>query len=161
MEVSWNRGTPYSSSISRWDFPCKPSILVIPHLWKPPYEIIENQIQKPLSPPALAAGFARPFCSILGASSAIDSNLKPTSTKTWLEIVLHCIFVLYVCIYIYGYGMLYPRNPFCSLHKNRWDLWIHPAQKLLNRLWSISICIPCFVKCNCTACALLEKMSGE
>ena len=83
-------------------------------------KIIENGIQKTLSPPAMAVGFARPFCSIPGASSAIDANLKPTSTKMLLEIVLDGIFVLYV----YGYGMLYPWNRF-SLQKFMWDLWIH------------------------------------
>ena len=76
-------------------------------------KIIEHGISKTLSPPAATVGFARPFGSIPGASSAIDSNLKPASTKTLLEIVLHGISVLYV----YGYGMLYPWIPFCSLQK--------------------------------------------
>jgi hypothetical protein len=80
--------------------------------------------RKTLSPPAMAVGFARPFCSIPGASSAIDANLKPTSTKMLLEIVLDGIFVLYV----YGYGMLYPWNRF-SLQKLMWDLWIHTLDK--------------------------------
>ena len=77
-------------------------------------KIIENGIQKkdsvtPCNGPLALPG---PFCSIPGASSAIDANLKPTSTKMLLEIVLDGIFVLYV----YGYGMLYPWNRF-SLQK--------------------------------------------
>ena len=43
MEVSWNRGTPSYHPFPDGIFHYKPTILGIPHLWKPPHEVFSKQ----------------------------------------------------------------------------------------------------------------------